>query len=151
MRKPKVGDKIVVTKFDGEDIEPTIRTIEEIKEEKALMKMDKPIGDNYVVEHEDWIWNDDWRFAVRKDDHLIVSRINGRDIEPTEVTSDDNEWEEVGGLIYLNRFVSSDDHDSDVLDVQGTYIVDVWEFADNPYDELINEIYTNGDAVNEKA
>lgn len=83
MRRPKVGDKIVVTKFDGESIEPAIRTIEEIKEEKALMKMDEPIGDNYVIEHDDWIWNDDWRFATR--------------------------------------------------------------------DELINEIYTNGDAVNEKA
>src|SRR5699024_7878416 len=92
MREPKVGDKIVVTKFDGEVIEPVIREIVEIDSEHPFMLMNATLGDgNRVIEHPDWVWNDEWRYAVRKGDRLVVTKMDGEDVEPTVVTATEDE------------------------------------------------------------
>src|SRR5699024_8967647 len=137
MREPKVGDKIVVTKFDGEVIEPVIREIVEIDSEHSLMLMNATLGDgNRAIEHPDWVWNDEWRYAVRKGDELIVTRMDGKEVEPTKVVAQEDEAEESlaieiyppinNGLRYEELLcLTYDDMDKEIGDF------DEWCFAED--------------------
>src|SRR5699024_10926841 len=60
-RDVKVGDKIMITKIDGVEVNPAeFRTVTEIDLELALMVIDCPLNGNNVIEHSDWMYNDDW-------------------------------------------------------------------------------------------
>lgn len=99
MREPKVGDKIVITEIDGYAIEPTMRTITDIDEDALLMKVDADIkydedDATNIVEHDSWMYNDEWRYAVRKGDELVVTRMDRKEVEPTKVVAQEDEAEE---------------------------------------------------------
>lgn len=69
-RDVKVGDKIAVTMIDGEEVNPAeIRTVVEIDLDKSLMLMDSPVAGNDVVEHDSWMYNDEWRILSEEYEH----------------------------------------------------------------------------------
>ena len=60
-RDVKVGDKIAVTMIDGDVVNPAeFRTVVGIDLDKSLMLLDSPVAGNNVVEHDSWMYNDDW-------------------------------------------------------------------------------------------
>src|SRR5699024_10294589 len=145
MREPKVGDKIVVTKFDGEVIEPVIREIVEIDSEHPFMLMNATLGDgNRVIEHPDWVWNDEWRYAVRKGDRLVVTKMDGEDVEPTVVTATEDEPRD--HLVLIDNecwHILSTYNDSESDDGGG----DEWYFAEDYVAEHFTGVPEDADIV----
>src|SRR5699024_6986762 len=141
MGEPKVGYKIVVTEIVGYAIEPTMRTITSIDEDALLMVVDADIkygedGATNIVEHDSRLFDDEWRYAVRKGDELIVTRMDGKEVEPTKVVAQEDEAEESlaieiyppinNGLRYEELLcLTYDDMDKEIGDF------DEWCFAED--------------------
>lgn len=143
MRQPKVGDKILVTRYNGKDVEPEIRTVSEIKSEVNLLTVDNPVRKysphSVNVEIEEGVFGDEWRFAVREGDKLVVTKMNGFEVLPMTVTAYEDEGDTpYTRTIWLEEFVIPGDELSDVLDLQSDGR-DVWYFEDDYYEDYYEE------------
>lgn len=150
MREPKVGDKILVTKVADVECAPQITEVVCVEEYPKLLEIKPKVdGRNYVRypngrpdEHSGVA--DNWRFAVRKGDRLVVTKMDGEDVEPTVVTA--TEDEDLAHLIF------TDNLEFDVLATEFDILKDEgnedeWHFAEDYVAEHFTDVPEDAEII----
>src|SRR5699024_1099691 len=106
--------------IDGKVVNPAeFRTVVEIDLDKLLMILDSPVKGNIVIEHSDWMYNDEWEFAeelpkpshkdVKVGDKIAVTKVNYEELGRVHFAEVVEVYDDLDECIGINPEINGED------------------------------------------